>query len=127
MRATDPIEKAREYLRCEKYIQDALDIADTHNSVDILKGILDGVYELWTSENSAIVSQVIHYPKKIVLHLFLAGGNLTELEQLYRDIEKWSYFQGVSKITLDGRPGWTRSFLQGYNFKTKIYHLTKEL
>ena len=127
MRITGFREIATEFIRCEKYIQDALDLGDTHNAEDIFMGILKKEYELWTADNSAIVTQVIHFPRKIVLHLFLAGGNLKELEKLYREIEQWAHFQGISKITLDGRPGWERSFLRGYNFKTKVCNLTKNL
>lgn len=127
MRASGYKNIVKEFLRCEEYLQKALDLGDTHNAEDILKGLLDKQYELWTSDNSAIITQVIRYPRRIVLHLFLAGGNLQELEKLYREIETWSHSQGVTKITLDGRPGWTKSFLTGYNFKTQVVNLSKSL
>ena len=68
------------------------------------------------------------FPRKLVLHLFLAAGNLDELETLYVEAERYGREQGCHYITVLGRQGWERSFLtKNHGFKVMCTELIKEV
>lgn len=95
---------------------------------DIYHAIICHDFQFWTTENSALITQVQYYPKKLVLHLFLAAGNLDELEELYLEAEAYARKEGCSYITILGRQGWEKSFLtKNHNFKVICSELMKEV
>jgi len=115
-------------LRVESIIQPAIDLNNgLYHSEDILRELVSGQYHLFTSEHSAIVATINPYPRGTVLHLFLAGGNLEELEELYKETEEFARYQNCKSITLMGRLGWSRSFLRQYDMKPTCLQMSKEL
>ena len=92
-----------------------------------MRELISGQYQLFVSEHSALVTTVIPYPRATVLHLFLAGGNLEELEQLYLEAEKYARYMNCKLITLMGRFGWKKSFLTEYGMKPTCLQMSKEL
>jgi hypothetical protein len=117
-----------ELLRCRKYIEDALEYGgDTHAFDDVAGGVLSGRYQLWPNHNSAIVTEIVVYPQLKNLHFFLAGGNLDELQKMVPVIEDWGRSMGCTKVSLSGRKGWARTFLQGSGYTPKWYVMSKEL
>jgi hypothetical protein len=89
--------------------------------------LISGEYHLFTASHSALVATVMPYPRKSVLHIFLAGGNLEELEELYKEVEEFAKYMNCSAITLMGRFGWKKSFLQQYGMKPTCLQMSKEL
>jgi hypothetical protein len=73
------------------------------------------------------VTQVQNFPRMKVLHIFLAGGNLEELETLTPHIQKFAEDMGCRKITLTGRRGWSRTFVTKFNMKPTHYWLSTEV
>ena len=64
-----------ELLKCRKWIQSALDKGgDTHDFVDIVDGVQSGHMQLWSGANGCAVTEILVYPNKKILHVFLAGG-----------------------------------------------------
>ena len=95
---------------------------------DILENVINGEYEFWTTTDSALITAVQVYPRKSVLHLFVACGNLEELQQLYLEAEEYARDKGCEYITILGRAGWERSFLTtDHGFKVMCSELIKEL
>ena len=88
---------------------------------------MNGSFELWPSENAGAVTQIVEYPRKKILHIFLAGGDIEELKVLYTHVELYARQIGCQAITLTGRPGWAKSFLTKLDFKVKEVQMYKEL
>lgn len=87
-------------------------LPDSHTVDDVLGGIELGEFQLWPGESSVIVTQLQTQPRTKLLCLFLAAGTLDELHQMLPGILDWGKSQGCERAFLNGRAGWTRSFLQ---------------
>jgi hypothetical protein len=66
------------------------------------------------------------YPKKKVLHIFLAGGKLETLTDMHESVIWWAKAQGCSALTLSGRKGWVKA-LESFDWKPTMVCLTKEI
>lgn len=99
----------------------------THSFEDIVAGVTVGVMQFWPGPNSAIVTEIQEYPQKRVLHYFLAGGNLAELQRMLPTIEAWGREHGCTMATLAGRMGWQRTFLQHEGWTARLVVMSKEL
>ena len=94
---------------------------------DIEDMIATGKAQMWPGETSVIVTEIILYPRAKHLHLFLAGGNLDELESMLPEIIEWGKTQGCSRVSLSGRRGWERSFLREMGFQPTLVVMEKEI
>ena len=93
-------------------LQPALDLAGgTHTYEDVMAAVEAGTMQFWPGPHSAIVTQIEVTPQKKLLHFFLAGGTLPEIEAMLPPILAWGKSRGCQGATLCGRPGWQRSFL----------------
>jgi hypothetical protein len=115
------------FQKVEKILEPALEYDNTYNIQDVADCISDGSMQLWPTNNSAVVTQVQNFPRMKVLHIFLAGGNLEELETLTPHIQKFAEDMGCRKITLTGRKGWSRTFVTKFNMKPTHYWLSTEV
>jgi hypothetical protein len=118
-----------DWARLEPHLENALEYAGgTHATEDVFLGVVTGDYQFWPGEDSVIITEVIEFPQKTVLHYFLAGGNLGELEQMADEIEQWARREeGIDSITLTGRKGWSRSFLRNKGYGATSVSMSKEL
>ena len=122
------IDAFHELNRCRRWIEDALEYSGgTHTFDDIADGIEAGNFQLWSGDHSAIVTEIVVYPRLKDLHFFLAGGNLDELEKMCPIIEDWGRSQGCTKVSLAGRKGWKRTFLKNEGYEPQWFILSKEL
>lgn len=104
--------------RYRQQIEAALQHAgDTHRLEDIQKMVDDGYAQAWTGERSIAVTQIVQYPTKKVLHFFVVGGDLAELQARYPEVEAYAKREGCSGMSLLGRPGWERTFLARTGWK----------
>ena len=63
--------------RCREWIEAALEHGGgTHDFDDIYEAVSSGYMQFWPADDACAVTEVITYPKKKVLHIFLAGGTL---------------------------------------------------
>jgi len=116
-----------ELLRCREWIQGALDKDDnTHSFIDVVEGVMSGHMQLWAGEKGCAVTEIVCYPNKKVLHVFLAGGKLKEITDMHEDAVKWAKAQGCVGMTIVGRKGWKKVF-QNEGWKEKHMVLAKEL
>jgi len=96
-------------LRCREWIQSALDKGgDTHGFVDVVDGVMSGHMQLWSGAKGCAVTEIVVYPNKKVLHVFLAGGKLEQITDMHQDAVKWAKTQGCEGMTLSGRKGWLK-------------------
>ena len=111
------------------YIEVALQYSGgTHTFEDVAAQISEGKLVFWPGVTSAIVTEIIEYPRKRTLHFFLAGGNIPELRAMYPGSIEWGRKQGCDSVPLTGRKGWVRSFLtreEGWNESLVV--MTKDL
>mgnify|MGYP005635712167 FL=1 len=115
-----------ELIRCKEWIQSALDKGgNTHDFIDVVEGVLKGSMQLWSGEKGCAVTEIVVYPKKKVLHVFLAGGKLEQITDMHADAVKWAKTQGCQGMTIAGRPGW-KKILDKYGRKEQLVILGKE-
>lgn len=94
-------------------IEDALQYSGgTHNFDDIVHGVERGDFQFWYGPGTALVTEVIQFPQKKVFSIFLAGGNLAEIEAMAPTILSWGRSQGCTSMVFIGRKGWQRCFLK---------------
>lgn len=80
----------------------------THEWGDVADGILAGRLQLWPGERAALVTELQAYPRKRVVHVFLAGGELEDVLAFQPSLDAWARAQGATGLTMTGRPGWAR-------------------
>jgi hypothetical protein len=115
--------------RARPHIEAALSYAGgTHTYEDVVAMIHAGRLKFWPGPNSAVVTEIIEYPRRRTLHFFLAGGNLAELEVMLPGIIEWGRTtQGCDSASLTGRKGWERTFLKREGWTANLVVMTKAL
>jgi hypothetical protein len=107
--------------RCRYWIEEALAYSGgTHDFEHIVEALLNGHMQLWPNENACAVTEIVVYPKKKVLHVFLAGGKMSEILDMHPSAAEWGRMQGCTAMSIAGRPGWERVLKKlGYEFMHK--------
>lgn len=119
---------AVEFKRLEHHIEAALEYAHgTHNIEDVFNQVSTGELQLWPGRDSVIVTQIIKFPQKKVLHVFLAGGNQQELKEMDPFVVQWAKDQGCTAITFTGRVGWARSQMRDIGFEVTHVMMSKDI
>ena len=120
---------ALDFDRHRKHIAAALEYAGgTHTLEDVRASVLDGSLQIWPGVHSVILTQVLQQPRKRVLHVFLAGGDLAEIKQLVPTLYEFGRAVGCSTISLLGRKGWERTFLtKADGWTAPLTYMEKEL
>jgi len=119
-----------ELIRCKDWIQSALNKGgDTHDFKDIVDGIMSGNFQLWLGANGCAVTEIVVYPNKKVLHVFLAGGDqgqgIDQITDMHDDAMAWGKQQGCDGMTVTGRRGW-KKVLASRGWKEQFTTLLKE-
>jgi hypothetical protein len=64
--------------KCKEWIEAALEYSGgTHTIEDVEDAIRSGRMQLWPAERACAVTEIVVYPRKTVLHVFLGGGTWT--------------------------------------------------
>lgn len=95
--------------RIAELLQPALDNSGTHRMEDIEAGVKEGRFQMWLDTDCVGITEIIDFPLKRVLHIFLAGGDLEQIIGLHDKVWTWGQEQGCSEMTLSGRRGWLRA------------------
>jgi hypothetical protein len=91
------------------WIEAALEYSGgTHSFDDIAAGIASGYMQLWPTEKACAITEIVVYPQKKVLHVFLAAGDLDQITDAIGAVEGWGKAQGCESLTMNGRFGWQR-------------------
>ena len=95
--------------RCRPWIEAALEYSGgTHDFVDVAEGLYKGTMQLWPSKKGCIVTEIVVYPRKKVLNIFLGGGELDQILDMHQDVIQWAKAQGCKALTMTGRFGWKK-------------------
>lgn len=91
-------------------IEMALQYCDgTHTLDDIARGIYNGQFTLWTpGGGSVIVTEVVVYPRRKVLNIFLGAGDMDDLINTLPALEDHARANGCDGLACSGRIGWAR-------------------
>lgn len=118
-------EKFKDY---EKYVTDALEYCNgTHDLQDVADQIAAGDLQFWPANETVLITQLIQYPKRKSIHIFLAGGNIDEIVRMEEDVFAWARENGCDLLTFCGRLGWGRSELKNRGYKVDHYMMSKDL
>ena len=114
-----------ELVRCRPWIEAALEYSGgTHDFDDVVQSIIAGKMQLWPAPRGCAVTEIIKFPRKRVLHVFLAGGDLDQIVAMIDSAAAWGAGQGCSGLTLSGRVGWQRA-LAKHGFRPVMVTLEK--
>ena len=113
-----------------EWIESALNKGgDTHDFKDIVDGVLSGHMQLWMGSNGCAVTEIVVYPNKKVLHVFLAGGDkgygIHQITDMHDDAITWGKHQGCIGMTVTGRRGW-KKILEPKGWSEQFTTLLKE-
>ena len=115
-----------ELQRCRPWIEAALKYSGgTHNFDDVAAGLTSGKMQLWPSPKGCIVTEIVVYPRKKVLNVFLGGGELDQILDMHSDVIAWSKAQGCEALMMTGRFGWKKP-LEKHGWKTLHCSYVKE-
>lgn len=111
-----PMAVADIWPQAEPFIVEALNMAHgCYEPEDIMTACQRGGMQLWIVAKgeevlSAIVSEIVAYPRKRVVAVpFIGGKDMMEWQaDLFQTIEDWSKAWGCSAMTGGGRRGWAK-------------------
>ena len=81
--------------------------------------------QLWPSPRGCIVTEIVVYPQKKYLNVFLAGGDLDQILDMDKDVKAWSIDQGCDAAMMSGRIGWKKP-LKALGWEVLQTHFVKE-
>jgi hypothetical protein len=114
--------------RLRHHVEAALEYSGgTHHFDDVVEMVKDSRLQVWPATESIVLTEIIVYPRLKNLHYFLAGGDLDELSRMRPIIESWGKSVGCTRVTLAGRRGWSKTFLQDEGYRPQWSVLAKEL
>ena len=115
-----------EITRCRPWIDAALEYSGgTHIFEDVVHGIATGKMQLWPTPKGCIVTEIVVYPRKKVLNVFLGGGELEQIMDMHKDVIAWAKAQDCEALTMHGRFGW-KKVLEPMGWKLLHSHFVKE-
>ena len=79
---------------------------------DVKERVMSGQMQFWHTDNAAVVTEILHYPRKKALNCWLCGGDMREMEELYPSLEQFARQQGCYAMYGAGRRGWVRKMKQ---------------
>jgi hypothetical protein len=111
-----------EWRRCAPMLARALD--GSHTLEDVWAGVRSGEFDFWPGEISAAVCELVEHPRRREYHVWLAGGDLSELTKMERSASAYARALGCQRITIHGRKGWARAL---DNYRPAYVAVAKEL
>jgi hypothetical protein len=116
------------FAKVEPQIKRALKYSGgTHTSEDIFIGIAEGYFQLWATNGTVGITEIVESPRVKTLNIFLAAGRMEDAKATLPKIEEYARQVGCSRITLLGRKGWAKSFLKDEGFEPKAELLAKDI
>jgi|TARA_R100000482_G_scaffold91188_1_gene37485 hypothetical protein len=117
----------KELDRCKPWIEAALDRGgNTHIFEDIVDGVKKGLMQFWPADDACAVTEIICYPRKKVLHIFLAGGNMDTIVDMDESAVHYAKLSGCTGMSVAGRKGWQR-VLDKKGYKPFTFSLGKDI
>lgn len=94
----------------------------THSLQDILAFLEDGTMQSFAVGPTWAVTQVLDFPRKRVLEIFMIVGDFQDLQELFDALETFAKAKACDIIRAYGRPGWSKhSRPRGWRDDTRVY------
>ena len=114
-------------VRCKNWIEAALAYSGgTHSFQDIVDGVISGRMQLWAGDSGCAVTEISVYPKKKVLHVFLAAGDMSQIIDFQDSAIQFPKMNGCDSMTIAGRSGWKR-VLDKHDWHVQFVVLEREI
>lgn len=114
------------FLKSEQLLLNALEYSNgTHSLEDVAMALNRDEMQLWPGINTAIVTEIITYPKLKCIHVFLAAGDMDEVIRILPYIEKHGKMEGCTRMTMTGRKGWEKVMNKVYKVEPRIFLSTE--
>ena len=85
-----------------------------------------GKCQFWAEDGAAVASEILTYPRKKVVNVFMAAGELPAIFALQDRITDFAREQGCTAMVCHGRAAWgTIGAAHGWN--ARAIHYAKEL
>lgn len=116
-----------ELVRCKPWLEAALEhTGGTHTLDDVVQAIAEGTMQFWPAPRGCAVTELISFPKKKVLHIFLAGGEMDQIIDMDSSAVEFARMNGCTGMSIAGRKGWSR-VLKEKGYKESYTVLGKEI
>ncbi len=108
-------------------IESALEYSGgTHTFDDVVQMVVEAKAQLWPAPRGVAITEIIEYPQKRVLHVFLYAGDLDQALEMVDSAEAWGRTQGCTSMTMSGRFGWQR-VLDKHGWKPVLVTMEKPI
>lgn len=97
----------------------------THTFEDVQMMVATGKAQMWPAPRGVAITEIIEYPRKRVLHVFLAAGELDQILDGIDSVYEWGRTQGCTSLTMSGRFGWQR-VLSKHGWKPVLVTMERE-
>jgi len=102
------------------WIEDALAYSGgTHGFEDVRNAVSTGAMQIWPAAKGVAITEIVNYPRKRVLHIFLAAGEMDQLTDMIDAAVNWGRSQGCTGLTMAGRLGWRRVLVK-HGFQERL-------
>ena len=99
-------------------------IADRQSIDDVRELVESGKAQFWYDITAAVVTEILQFPRKRVLHCWLAAGDYDGIRRIEARVIPWAKESGCDEMQIVGRMGWRRR-LKDYTERAVV--LTKEI
>lgn len=79
-------------------------LGGTHNESDLIAGVLNGSFRLWTSHRSFVLTTIETFPRMKRLHVFLVNGDPKEIARLIAMACVSALHDGAAQVRTSVRP-----------------------
>lgn len=83
-------------------------MGNTHTFEDILALIESGAMQSFASDNTWAVTQILDFPRKRVMEIFLVVGDMADAEKLHDEVLAYARGVGCQVVRCFGRDGWAK-------------------
>ena len=98
----------------------------THLWEDIVEAVEEKDMFFWPGKRSAAITEVLDFPRKRCMHIFLAAGDMDELKEMEPCFVEFAKHFECDFVSLSGRAGWQRS-LKDMGYKDAHVSLFKRI
>jgi len=118
---------ADEFVRCKPWLEAALKYAGgTHTLEDVVEAVAEGKMQFWPAPRGCAVTELIQFPRKKVLHVFLAGGEMDQIIDMDSSAVEFARINGCTGMSIAGRKGWSK-VLRHKGYKESYTVLGKDI
>jgi hypothetical protein len=92
----------------------------------VVDALLSGRFQMFQTEEAIIITEIVVYPRKRTLHVFVAAGELEAVMALQPAVEAFARGAGCTAMTTTARKGFLR-VLPGYGWRPSHVTFTRNL